>query len=97
MQSGNIRLAPGADVVPAHDLGNFTDHAVVETYFAGGVDETYVGVAGGGQLVKYAQQIALAGNRRRQLIVTDPPAPRKLDQPHAVQSIRLEVSVLLQV
>ena len=31
MQNRSIRFCPGADVVPVHDLGQFTDHAFVET------------------------------------------------------------------
>ena len=70
-QRRHVGVGAGAEVVPVENLGQFLDHGIVESKIPGGVGEIRRDTAGRGQLIEDAEQIALAGGRRRQLLVAD--------------------------
>ena len=96
-QRGNIGLGAGPDVFPLENFGQFPHHRVVETELPGDVGEIRGGVTWRFQLLENAEQIALAGGRRRQVLVIKTPGTRELDQPQSVQRVRFEFPIRLPV
>lgn len=83
-QRGNVGLGARPGVVPVENLHQFGDDGFGETELSGSIEEAHSATAARVELLVKAEQIALAGGHRCQLLGADAARSGELDQPHAV-------------